>query len=245
MNVKKISVSGIPAVIWGEKSSRVFVAAHGYLSNKMDTIIRLLAETATARGFQVLSFDLPEHGERQQDGVLCTVPSCVQELVKILEYAGQQWERICFFGCSMGAYFGLLACRQNSLLQSCLFLSPVLDMNRIIQNSLTRFHITAERLEQEKIIQTPVGQTLYWDDYRYVKNHPIVEWRKPTAILYGMRDNLCEPDVVHAFAEKFHCQLQITEQGEHYFHTDAQLQIFREWLEKQIPRNTIKKEYVK
>ena len=37
------------------------------MSNKEDEVIKLLVEKVTSRGYQVLSFDLPEHGERKDD----------------------------------------------------------------------------------------------------------------------------------------------------------------------------------
>ena len=60
--VKKFFIDNIPAVLWGEKSSKLIIAVHGNLSNKLDVPISLLAEVAVPRGYQVLSFDLPQHG---------------------------------------------------------------------------------------------------------------------------------------------------------------------------------------
>ena len=133
----------------------------------------------------------------------------------------------------MGCYFSLLAYRDVSL-EQCLFLSPVLNMERIINNMMRWFNISEERLKEEKEIKTPTGQTLYWDYCCYVKSHPIDTWDKPTAILYGSNDNICEFDVVCEFVTIYHCKLQVLEHGEHYFHTEEQLQYFRQWLEDNI-----------
>ncbi len=57
-------ISNIPAVLWGDKSEKIFIAVHGNMSNKEDAVIQILAEEADRKGYQVLSFDLPEHGER-------------------------------------------------------------------------------------------------------------------------------------------------------------------------------------
>ncbi|AZV57628.1 hypothetical protein [Clostridium sp. AWRP] len=84
------------------------------------------------------------------------------------------------------------------------------------------------------IISTPIGQTLYWDYYCYVKEHPISAWNKPTSILYGSEDNLCEFNVIASFVKRFNCNLQVMEQGEHYFHTEEQLQFLRQWIKKYI-----------
>ena len=49
--------------LWGEPSDRLFIAVHGNMSSKDDDAIVIFAEEATDKGYQVLSFDLPEHGE--------------------------------------------------------------------------------------------------------------------------------------------------------------------------------------
>lgn len=38
--------------------------------NKEDTVIQILAEEALQKGYQVLSFDLPKHGEGKSDNTL-------------------------------------------------------------------------------------------------------------------------------------------------------------------------------
>ncbi|OON43356.1 alpha/beta hydrolase, partial [Bacillus anthracis] len=67
------NISNIPAVLWGDRSEKVFIAVHGNMSNKEDTVIQKLAEEANQKGYQVLSFDLPEHGERTNDNTPCKV----------------------------------------------------------------------------------------------------------------------------------------------------------------------------
>ncbi|AOY77852.1 hypothetical protein CLFO_28710 [Clostridium formicaceticum] len=119
------------------------------------------------------------------------VENCVSDLTAIVEYAKTISSNISVFACSMGCYFSLLAYRDVSL-EQCLFLSPVLNMERIIDNMMRWFNISEERLKEEKEIKTPVGQTLYWDYYCYVKSHPIDTWDKSTTILYGSDDNICE-----------------------------------------------------
>ena len=67
MKIERININNIPALIWGEESRKVFIAVHGNMSNKEDEVIKILAEKVTSKGYQVLSFDLPEHGERKYD----------------------------------------------------------------------------------------------------------------------------------------------------------------------------------
>lgn len=228
-----LKIENIPAILWGEKSDKLFIAVHGNMSNKSDDSIVVFAKEAIAMGYQVLSFDLPEHGDRKDENYTCKVQNCVQNLNTIMGYAHSLSNNISVFACSMGAYFSLLAYSNETLKQS-LFLSPVVNMDRIINNMMTWFSISEDRLKTEKEIPTPIGQTLYWDYYCYVKEHPIVTWKNPTSILYDSEDNLCEFDVVSEFVKKFNCDLQVMEQGEHYFHTEEQLEFFRQWLKKHI-----------
>lgn len=133
---------------------------------------------------------------------------------------------------SMGAYFSLLAYKGQALKQG-LFLSPVLDMLRIIQNMMRWFEITEERLFLKKEITIPIHQTLYWDYFQYVQQSPITEWDVPTSILYGRKDELCEYDIV-SFVQKFNCNFDVPDNSEHFFHTEEDLTTYREWLKNNI-----------
>jgi len=128
-----LKIESIPAILWGGKSDKLFIAIHGNMSNKADDVIAIFAEEATAAGYQVLSFDLPEHGERKNEATLCKVQNCVRDLKLIMKYAKLVSENISIFACSMGAYFSLLAYEEEPLQQS-IFLSPVVDMERMIGN---------------------------------------------------------------------------------------------------------------
>ncbi|MGM9530970.1 alpha/beta hydrolase [Intestinibacter sp.] len=229
---KFFQIENIPAVLWGEDSDKLFIAVHGNMSNKEDIVIGILAKEAVKRGYQVISFDLPEHGGRN-DGVLCKVQNCVRELDLVMDYAKKKWESISLFACSMGAYFSLLAYRDCDIKQS-LFLSPVVNMKRIIENMMMWFDVDEAKLEKEQEINTPIGQTLYWDYYCYVNEHPIDKWDSRTCILYGSKDDMCESEFVFEFAEKFNCEIDVVEDGEHYFHTKEQLEVFEKWIGKNI-----------
>lgn len=228
---QNLKIENIPAILWGDKSNELFIVVHGNMSNKEDDMIVVFAEEAIAIGYQVLSFDLPRHGDRKAEAYACKVQNCVHDLKTIMDYAKALSNKISLFACSMGAYFSLVAYKHESLNQ-CLFLSPVVNMERIINNMMTWFSISDDRLKTEKEIPTPIGQTLYWDYYCYVKENPIVDWNNLTSILYGSEDNLCEFDVISTFAKRFNCDLQVMEHGEHYFQTEEQLQFFKQWLKK-------------
>ena len=234
METKRIKINNIPSIIWGEKSSKVFIAIHGNMSNKEDKVIEILANKVTNKGYQLISFDLPEHGERKIDtNYLCKVQNCINDLKQIIEYAKANYNEINIWACSIGAYFSLLAYKDEDLKQ-CLFLSPVVNMKIIIENMMLWSNTTEKELNEKQKIKTDFGQTLYWDYYLYVKENPITNWNKKTYILYGNKDNMQNENIIEDFSNEFNCDLTILKNGEHYFHTEEQLNFYNDWLDKII-----------
>lgn len=227
MKSNHFQINTIPCFLQGADSDRVLVAVHGAQSHKDDPLFHLLSETAA--GCQVLSFDLPEHGDRKGEPTSCKPPACVRDLSVILDYVEDRWRHIGLFAVSMGAYFSLLACGNRSI-EKAWFLSPVVDMEALIENMMTWFHVSPERLEREQAIPTPMGQTLCWDYLCYVREHPICRWPIPTEILTGGRDTLCDASVTAAFAKRFSCRLRTAEYAEHWFHTPEELSAVALWL---------------
>ena len=230
---EKFEIDDIPAVLWGETGSKLILAVHGNMSNKEDVPIEMVAKHATEKGYQVLSFDLPEHGDRKDGQVPCKVQFCVQDLQKVMDYAGDRWSDISLFANSMGAYFSMLTYSEKPL-KRVWFLSPIVDMLKIIENMMMWFQVSEERLEKEQTIATPIGQNLYWDYYTYVKEHPIVKWDIETHILYGSKDDLCDLETISGFAEKFSCDLRVIQDAEHFFHTAEQLEALDQWLQEKL-----------
>ncbi len=109
MNKEIFKINNIPAILWGEESAKLIIAVHGNMSNKADVPIEMLVNVATNRGYQVLSFDLPQHGDRKDENTLCKVVPCVNDLTEVIKYAKSKWQNISLFANSIGAYFSLLA----------------------------------------------------------------------------------------------------------------------------------------
>ena len=236
MEVRNFNIGNIPAILWGKDSKNLFIAVHGNMSNKADDIIFQFARKAQDRGYQTLSFDLPEHGDRQNNSYPCLVQNCVNDLKKIKKFADSISDNLSLFGCSLGVYFSLLAYKSTNLTQS-LFLSPIVDMLEVIENIMSYCKISKEQLESEKIIETSIGHTLNWDYYSYVKSNPINIWNSDTSILYGSKDEVSNFKTISEFSTKFNCKIEILENSEHYFHTPTQLQFFHQWLKSEISNN--------
>lgn len=232
MNLSKMRIDGIPAILWGEPSDKIIIAAHGSHSSKLDDCIWVLAEEAAARGYQVLSFDLPQHGERVYETDFIMPNECVRELKIMYSFAVKQGKAVSVFGCSMGAYFELLAFADMEI-EYAWFLSPVTDMERIIHNLMEYCQITEKELKERIKVENDI-EPLYYPYYEYVKNHPIRMWNHKTYILRGENDTLCEYDYVKTFADNFNCELTEQKGGEHWFHTDFELAFFRSWVRERL-----------
>ena len=164
---------------------------------------------------------------------MCNVQNCVKDLNQVIEYAKKDYGEIYLWACSMGAYFSLISYKDEDIKQ-CLFLSPVVNMKVIIDNMMLLSSVTEKELKEKQEVKTDFGQTLYWDYYKYVKENPIINWNKKTFVLYGNKDNLQEEKIIKDFCTKFNCELSVLESGEHFFHTEEQLEYYRNWLDEVI-----------
>ncbi|WP_421908857.1 alpha/beta hydrolase [Methanolacinia petrolearia] len=224
----------IPAVLWGKSDHRLLIEVHGNCSGKEGTVIEMIAQTAVSAGYRALSFDLPTHGERQGDNYECNPENCVSDLKAAYDYAETIPSEISLFACNIGAYFSLLAYHNLDLEQS-LFLFPIVNMERLIENMMKNNGISEERLNIEGRIQLPDGQALDINYYRYVKDNPVsFEWKSPTSILYGSKDDLSEWKEISGFSSRYKAPVTVLEGGEHFFHTDEQLRAFDSWAKEDL-----------
>ena len=90
-------------------------------------------------------------------------------------------------------------------------------------------NVTEEELRIKKEISTEFGETLSWEYLCYVREHPIV-WNVPTCILYGEKDNLTSIETISEFAERIGASLTVMKDGEHWFHTEEQMEFLDDWI---------------
>lgn len=221
-----IIIDTIPAVIYGEKSKRVFLFVHGQSGYKEEA--EPFAEMAVLGGWQVIGIDLPGHGERKGESDRFFPWFIVPELEQVWNYMNSRWDTIALRANSIGAWYSMLAYKKKNI-NHALFVSPILDMERLIKNMMVWAGVSEKQLEEEQSIETSFGQTLSWRYLCYARGNPISAWQCPTRILYGSCDNLTEKTVVEEFAKHFGCDLTIMENGEHWFHTKEQLDVLNNW----------------
>ncbi len=129
---------------------------------------------------------------------------------------------------SIGAYFSMCASAET-LIDRAYFISPIVDMEKLICKMMAWAGVTEQELAEKSEIPTEFGETLSWNYLCYVREHPL-HWRVPTCILYGGRDSLTSPETVTAFAERTGAEQTVMPDGEHWFHTQRQLQFLDSWI---------------
>ena len=231
INQKRLTIQNIPSVLYGDSSESLFVHIHGKMGCKEEAA--RFAEIVCPKGYQVLSIDLPGHGERTGEMERFVPWEVVPELQSVYAYARQRWKRISLYANSIGAYFSLLALR-DAKLEKSLFVSPILDMEKLIRDMMDWAGVTQEQLKEAGEIPTAFGETLSWNYLTYAEEHRITKWDSPTAILYAGHDHLTARETVDDFAKRFGCTVTVMENGEHWFHSEEQLAVLDAWLRKEI-----------
>ena len=117
----------------------------------------------------------------------------------------------------------------DSMIEKAYFISPIVDMEKLIADMMTWTNVTEDDLKRRGVICTDFGEDLSWEYLCYVRDHP-VEWNVPTDILYGSCDELTSYDTISTFAEKHHSGLTVMENGEHWFHTEEQMRFLDKWI---------------
>ena len=139
-------------------------------------------------------------------------------------------ENIVLIANSIGAFFSMNA-RIDAMIEKAFFISPIVNMEKLICDMIQWANVSEEELKSKGVIRTGFGEDLSWDYLCYVRSHPI-RWEVPTQILYGGNDNLTSYETVHAFAERHNAALTVMEDGEHWFHTEKQMQFLDDWIRK-------------
>ena len=109
---------GIPALILGAPSERVFFYVHGKMGSKEEALD--FAAVADAHGWQVVSIDLPEHGARKDLPEPFTPTQIIPELQGVYQVLRSRWKTVGLYATSMGAWFSMQALPGEEL-ERCLF----------------------------------------------------------------------------------------------------------------------------
>ena len=167
----------------------------------------------TVTGLDYKTFTPWETGEE--------IRACVTGLKK-------QYDKIVLIANSIGAFFSMHA-GIDTMIDRAFFISPIVDMEKLILGMMTLAGMTEEELRERGTVRTSFGEDLSWDYLQWVRAHPI-RWNVPTDILYGASDTLTSHETISDFAAKHNAGLTVMENGEHWFHTEEQIRFLDEWL---------------
>ena len=226
MKQQSLQIAGIPALLCGEESSKVYLYIHGKMGCKEEALP--FAELACPAGYQVLAIDLPEHGARKNSPEQLLPWVVVPELQAVYARMKPVWAHIRLYGVSIGAWFAMLALEEKPI-RNALFVSPVVDMEALIVGMMQGAGVTEAQLQEAGEIPTGFGETLSWPYLCWVREHPL-HWRHTrTQVLYGGADNVTSWDTIERFRQQSGAHLTILADGEHWFHTETQLAVLQEW----------------
>ena len=133
---------------------------------------------------------------------------------------------------SIGAYFSLISLADKKI-EKAMLISPIVDVERLILDMMTRANVSEEELSIKKEIETPFGETLSWEYLSYVRKNPI-HWNIPTGILYAEKDNMTSISTITDFSKKINANITVMPGGEHWFHTKEQMDFLDNWIKSNI-----------
>lgn len=155
-----------------------------------------------------------------------------KEFLKLFDELSCGYKSVILVANSLGAYFSMHAFK-SAKIDEAFFISPVVDMENLIFDMMRAVNVSENELQDKKTIETPFGETLSWEYLSYVRNNPI-SWNVPTYVLYGKNDNLTDEKTIKEFCKKFKARLTVMEGGEHWFHTEEQLNFLDKWITENL-----------
>ena len=153
-----------------------------------------------------------------------------REIHTAIETMKDKFENIVLIANSIGAFFSMNA-GIDGMIREAYFISPIVDMEKLIGDMMKWANVTEEELKARGVIHTEFGEDLCWDYLSYVRSRP-VKWTAPTKILYGLKDNLTSLETISRFAQKHDADLTVMENGEHWFHTEEQMKFLDDWIRR-------------
>ena len=154
------------------------------------------------------------------------------KIIAVYTDIAKEYDSVYVLANSIGAYFAMHVL-QNSKIERALFISPILDMEKLILTMMSWTNVTEQELYEKKEIPTSFGETLSWKYLCFVREHPIT-WNIPTKILYAGQDDLTSREIVDNFIRSHNAELTVMENGEHWFHTEEQIAFLDNWMSEAI-----------
>lgn len=157
-----------------------------------------------------------------------------EEFIKAYQQLSEKYENISIIASSIGAYFAMNALADKKI-ERAFFISPVVDMEKLIEKMMFWADISEEKLAEKKEIAIAEEEILSWKFLCYVREHPLI-WNVPTDILYAGKDHLISMEAIFQFVKNHNATVTVMKNGEHWFHTDEQMIFLDDWLKNCLKR---------
>ena len=151
-----------------------------------------------------------------------------REIKQAIEALRENFNDVILVANSIGAFFSMNG-GLDGLVKKAYFISPIVDMEKLITDMMNWANVTEDELEKQGVIPTSFGEDLSWKYLTYVRTHPI-SWNVSTRILYGSEDTMTSLETMKAFAKEHQAGLTVMDKGEHWFHTDEQMKFLDDWI---------------
>lgn len=151
-----------------------------------------------------------------------------EEFCDYFNTIGKNYKNVLLIANSIGAYSSLISLSEKHI-EKALFISPIVDMEKLILDMMKLADVTEAKLKKEQVITTPFSRILSWKYFSYAKDNRIT-WNVPTSILYGEKDHITSLDTITSFANKINARLTVMPDGEHWFHTREQMGFLDNWI---------------
>lgn len=124
-----------------------------------------------------------------------------KEFSSFFEVHSQGYDSVTLIANSIGAFFSMSALTEQQIAQAIL-ISPVVNMEKLIVDMMMWANVTEEELRIKKEIPTEFGE----------------------------KDNLTSIETISEFAGRIGASLTVMKDGEHWFHTEEQMEFLDDWL---------------
>jgi hypothetical protein len=228
---EELVLDGVPALRWGKPGGRAVIGVHGQFSNKHDPVMARCGDVIASWGDQLITFDLPAHGDRQDDKAF-TPMDASPEVRAFARLARSQSTEVSLLANSIGAYFSLCDTPAGTF-ERAWMVSPLLDLEYYIRDIMAEYSVTDEQLEAQTVIDTPRG-VLERSYLRFVEEHP-ARLNAPSWIIRGDQDEVVPLDTLSRFVGAPGVELVQVEGGQHFLGQPPHLDTVVAWFEERYP----------
>ena len=220
---------------------RVVIGVHGIGGCKEDPIQESIAEEMELFGAAVLRFDLPAHGENEEE--ILSLHGCVDTLLDVADYAAERYpdlKDLCIFATGFGAFVTLTALQDLIELPfqvKLVIQTPSLRMDQTVLNLTRVSPVTLEAMEMVLFKTSRHSIGFFYSFYEECRDNPaFAAYPIPMLILHGQYDDYVPMSDIQLLRDlNDHSKLVIIPGASHQFLEpgawDMVLDLTRDWFE--------------